>query len=136
MLEIKFKLLLNGVPVGYEKWNAGKWNQTTGEWDLYPGWFYSIDDEKWYKTFIPHNTKRQFIGLKDKNGTEIYEGDVANVTMRENHDEYKDYKMQVVWNDEKAGFFFKDGEGEWTVTHTPVEVIGNIHENPELLEKL
>ena len=71
----------------------------------------------------------QYTGLKDKNGKEIYEGDVYF-----NSGWTGGCKGIVVEWDEGGGFScFCDGEyGE---DPFEVEVIGNIHENPELLEK-
>lgn len=85
----------------------------------------------------------QFTGLKDRNGTEIYEGDV--VLLQEWRGDYLptepfDYaKAKVIWDDESAAFFYE----KFTEPGTPwmmnssiesVETIGNIYENPELLK--
>lgn len=80
----------------------------------------------------------QYTGVKDKNGVEIYEGDVY---------EDGDSKRHVVTFENggfgRAGRFLINYQtNESIVTHEPLindvidgcEVIGNIHENPELLE--
>jgi len=76
----------------------------------------------------------QYIGLKDKHGKEIYEGDIITcwATQREIHDVLdKDEKVVVKYND---GYFYPFGyNAGWRSEVSDVEVIGNIHENPELL---
>ena len=79
----------------------------------------------------------QYTGLKDKNGKEIYEGDIINFQMTRvvlvDHpimtattEETAIYQGEVKWSE--YGFRpFIDGKA------SEIEVIGNIYENPELL---
>ena len=91
----------------------------------------------------------QSTGLLDKQGKEVFEGDVLLVQSElilirtgEKTGKMSSKKYQVVWSDKIAGFCGKDEQGKisaWAMSKDIVEefhkIIGNIYENPELLEE-
>ena len=68
-----------------------------------------------------------YTGLKDKNGKEIYEGDIVV-------DEYME-RGYVHYADDEACYLitFNSGDVSQFILDKESEVIGNIHENPELV---
>ena len=73
----------------------------------------------------------QYIGLKDKNDKEIYEGDIVNITPY--GDKSSVYKMEIKYSEEYADYSISYKLEECWFEIKDLEVIGNIYENPELL---
>ena len=79
----------------------------------------------------------QYTGLKDKNGVEIYENDILQLfdTINEPRE-----KVTIKWNNESACYEVLQLNGnhysfDVRAAINPCEVIGNIFDNSELLEK-
>lgn len=76
----------------------------------------------------------QSTGLKDKNGVEIFEGDLVESDDNINGDWETFEACEVVYDKDCAQFCFKDDAGNFLTDYRNLNVIGNIYENPELLE--
>ena len=98
---------------------------------------YCIGDGITYMVLAEDLVLMQSTGLKDKNGKEIFEGDILAVEADDGV-----IILKVSWDDEHALFVIKTKKfNEETAlaelvddNSYPFEVIGNIYENPELLE--
>lgn len=92
-----------------------------------------------YQNFICGDKKvgeevfvQQFTGLLDKNGREIYEGDIINVT------DFEFKNLEVIISEYGPAFILILEQGGlyllWEIRNKSFEVIGNTFENPELLK--
>lgn len=108
-------------------------NHDLGNYALDPSGvlYFFQSDEGGMSVFEKKNAEiMQSTGLKDKNGKEIYEGDILKKAgiVSWNDVEVRWSCVDIEWNDNR----------EWhdmLYLTTPLEIIGNIYENPELIAK-
>ncbi len=105
----------------------GEWVQ--GCYILWNGKHCIYDDVIYYE-FLPE-TIGQYTGLTDKNGTKIFEGDVIVYN--------DDVRYGVFWSESEHAFYiegigYTDLDRLGNLYGFLCEVIGNIHDNPELLK--
>ena len=95
-----------------------------------------------YKDHCPNLILMQYTGLLDKNGKEIYEGDIVKFLYSQPVKGITFY--EVYWREEVAGFEFlefcdKDTKESWMPSwdHCAAcgDVVGNVYETPELLKQ-
>lgn len=127
------------------RWNMRIWDDNRKEWlcqsDEEALTYYGFDITggettefqglpKWHPD--RHLIWEQSTGLKDKNSKEIYEGDIVKMPdwqVKPKYEEVRFVKLSCGFEPFVRGCFdcmAPDGE--------EVEIIGNVHENPELLE--
>ena len=130
MREIKFQYI-------FEDFDVLTWKKRIHKRDFY---LEDIEEDNGFFSMCDIIAKRQYTWLKDKNGKEIYEGDIVEV--------YDDL-FEVKWDENMAAFqteniyeplnadFFNWEINKYTKSWPEwnIKIIWNIYENPELLEK-
>lgn len=127
MRETKFR----GKRLDNGEWIEGDLLRMNGHWFIFPDPAPGGID----KYEVDPATVGEFTGLKDKNGKEIYEGDVMEIPETEFNAEI----IGRVLFEEDAYYIIPLRGGHlwglhWSLRKHDAKIIGNIHDNPELLK--
>ena len=147
MREIKFRAFLrsnqrlpNGITLGYEKFPRGIYEIMDLNLASEIVTLWSEKEQTCFEVSFRKVELLQYTGFKDKNGKEIYDRYIVSVKYL--YDKRTTDRAQVVWQEDKASFGLKSLKGltnevyelyQVTAEHN-LEIIGNIYENPELLQ--
>ena len=152
------EILFRGKRLDNFAWETG--SLVIVRMDCHDAQYYIADKMTGYHTPVDPSTVCQYTGLKDKNGKMIWEGDIVRYTFDSPDDPtatdngLKVRTGRIFWSDWRASFAVTAGRNgsaslnndvaryvrgrqiyEYVRGANTVEVIGNIHDNPELLEK-
>ncbi|MBQ7428371.1 YopX family protein [Butyrivibrio sp.] len=120
------KVRMNGESVP-SHWEYGACNKSTGDFSI----IYDLKTGEKFPVYT--DTVGQCTGITDKNAKYIYEGDIV----KDSHGSIYSVQYAAGW----WGFQFVSADGTEHVTYSingtsclSVEIIGNIYDNPELME--
>lgn len=140
MREIKFKAFLrcnqrlaNGITLGYEKFPKGIYEVMDLNFANEIATLWSEKEQTSFEVSFRKIELMQYTGVNDKNGHEIYEGDIIEFVSR--LDDSKRIGTVRYWAGD-AAFLIECEREIFFLFHDALnrEVIGNIYENPEILK--
>lgn len=133
---MKRQILFRGKRIDNGEWEGGyyaKFGYTEKERSyiipVYASALYAIE--------IDPATIGQYVGLKDKNGRKIWENDICEMVY-----DGVSHTYLIVWDEGELDFKGTNGKKkyggnfEYLTCCEEIEVIGNIFDNPELLEQI
>ncbi len=131
------EILFRGKDNSYGKWVEGFYTPISTGHGMEDAIITGTERNCFIPVLVIPETVGQYTGLTDTNGTKIFEGDVVRLVY--NCDEHI---YQVVYDVSELDFKATNGKEEYRTNYQyltccdEVEVIGNIHDNPELAEGL
>jgi uncharacterized phage protein (TIGR01671 family) len=130
------EILFRGKRVDNDEWTFGDLIVSKNKYYIHPqGNSFQVDGVL-SRLIVLHEVKSetvgQYTGLTDKNGKKIFEGDIVKCLSLE----YGYVNKEVYYTEGKAKFGLSSCGTDYEFgEYIDVEVIGNIYDNPELLEK-
>lgn len=126
--EIMREIRYRGIGIAERKWVFGSlWFDTRDGATL----IWSEELKYWVR--VDPSTVGQYTGLKDMHSAEIYEGDIIGGSNGSINGRYWPFQIIIEWDEAACGFNTPNW-GYMDSTHF-FEIKGNIHDNPELIEK-
>jgi uncharacterized phage protein (TIGR01671 family) len=129
IIKFRAKRKLNG------RWAYGSYVHNGNDWCHIIPIGTELEDWEMDRYRVITDTVGQFTGQTDKNGMQIYEGDIVMVEYGRGQVVFSAGCFMIQWIDdpeanmEELGYYRKTGH-----SREDVDVIGNIHDNPELLK--
>lgn len=129
MREIKFRVYIKKtkemLPVAsIVQMNDEEWLR------VFPKWYdWNFLESEWDIVLM------QYIWIKDKNGKEIYEGDLVKCIAEEKYSKYS-WVYPIEYYADEQQFTPKWACNLWWGWWDSIEVVGNVYENPELVTKV
>ncbi len=121
------EILFRGKSINNGKWLYGDYMRYAGGAQI---WTHDADGGTW-NAIVDPKTAGLFTGLTDKNGVKIFEGDIIKTG--------DGTVCSVEWDGENARFLGFTAERARMIVYVgrepKAEIIGNIHDNPELLQE-
>ena len=132
-------------------WVEGDLIKNRFKWHIHPKSNCFRSEKELAKGMIAHEvipeTVGQFTGLTDKNGKKIFEGDIVRICSSNwwcgyTNNQLEKEKCTIYYNEKTACFMFNDGKFTYSFSkylyndsdkRYSLELIGNIHDNSELL---
>ena len=130
--EKRYRLRIDRKIVGYAK-------------EVYGGTrFFSKDGAWWSGREIPHNKIDEWVGLRDRNNTHIYEWDIVKFKVDPDEKEYR--RGAMLWEKQKKRFGIRQldeelfiplqVEGMKLFSNRQLKVISNLFINPDIAKRL
>lgn len=100
-------------------------------------WRSALETAVSYRSLIDSDVLMQYTGLLDKNGKEIYEGDVIEFNLEDGTKEYGTVRWSKdgFWTTQKEGMHEELLSDELNTNAYEYKVVGNSFENPEILKQ-
>lgn len=129
------EILFRGKRVDDGEWAEGFYTLYANGKGVHPCILTGTDKGCVIPQFVIPETVGQFTGLYDKNGTKVFEGDIIAYKYKPNPylNTFAIGRYTVEYF-EILGVYAPFGDSDFALGANEVEVIGNIHDNPELLE--